>query len=201
MLPRVIALAQEGLNAREIGEKLSMSKSTVSHWLRAIRPRRSTKGPRDPAEVLQAKITYYHSMSRELYDEWLRSKADKQVRVVEETGPAGDEAAARKKTTIRTETRSGNPALLAKSMEARSKAEAFQERLDALQGTAPAAPGSEAPPLPTLSDDDLQKLASDGAELHRRPTLRDRIPALRAKTNATASSSSGRCSPTRTCAT
>ena len=159
LFPQVVQLAQEGLPCRVIGERLKMSPFTASHWLRAMRL--AAKKPPDPAEALQAKITYYESIAQEFYEEWLRSKADKQVRVVEETAPAGDEAAAKKKTLVRSETRTGNDALLAKSMEAQGKADAFREKLAALQGTAPAGPAGAPDLLPRLSDADLEKLTKE----------------------------------------
>ena len=124
-LPKVIKLKAEGLSSREIGRELGLSKSCVNGWLRTIRLQPAAKQPPQLPDPVQAKIAFYESLAVELYEEWRRSKEDKKVRVVEETGPAGDEAA-KKKTSIRTETRTGNASLLARSMEAQRMAERLQ---------------------------------------------------------------------------
>ena len=81
----------------------------------------------DPVETLCRKIQYYQSRADELYQEWRRSKADKQVHVVEESGPAGGKATKRK-TSRRTETRTPNSTLFTKSMDVQSKADTFKEQ-------------------------------------------------------------------------
>ena len=91
-------------------------------------------------------------MRDELLEEWRRSKADKQVQVVEETGPADDPVAAKKKRSLRTETRAGNAAFLTKAMEAQNRIDALQEQHDRLLGRPSHAPN----PLADLTDDDLE---------------------------------------------
>jgi hypothetical protein len=160
-LPLIIKLSREGLSTREIGEQVGVPKSTVGKWLRAARSRRAAKKNLDPAEIIRRKIARYQSISAQLLEAWRLSQADKQVRVVEHTGPAGDPAAAKEKNSLRTETQTGNAAYLAKAMDAENRIEVLEQRLAALLQTGAARTSSGPALLAKLSDEDLENLTSD----------------------------------------
>ncbi len=156
-LPRVLELAAEGLGSRAIGQKLGLSKSAVNDLLRTAAGGLPNQGTARPAGSHPQEDRVYTLIRDELLEEWRRSKNDKQVQVVEETGPADDPAAAKKKRSLRTETRAGNAAFLTKAMEAQNRIDALQEQLDRLLGQ----PNHAPTPLAELTDDDLEKLTDD----------------------------------------
>src|SRR5208282_4226611 len=105
-LPEVIRLAREGLNCREIAEKVALSKTTVNRWLRAWRRKRAAKRAAESAEAIRNRIARYQVLADELIDAWRRFQADEQLRLIEKTGPVEDPAAAREKRPVRSESRS-----------------------------------------------------------------------------------------------
>ena len=63
-------------------------------------------------------IARYDSIYREAMEAWRNSKADKEVRLVEDTEAAGKSRGAKTKKSIRTERRSGDIAFLAQARNA-----------------------------------------------------------------------------------
>jgi len=161
---QVARLAEEGLSSREIAQRLALSKATVDRWLRRIRQESAARQTLDPAEVLRQKIARYQAISDKLFEAWRLSQAEKQVRLIEKTGPAGDPQAAKEKRSVRSETQTGNAAYLAKAMDAENRIEALQQRLAVLEGTSVGGPGGRPGSLANLTDDDLEKLTPDDLE-------------------------------------
>ncbi len=164
LLPQIAKLADEGLSSREIQEKTGVGKSSIADWLREVRRKAAEKPKLDPAEMIRNEIAFYLSVRDEAIDAWRLSRADKQVRVVEKTGPAGDPAPARKKKSIRRETRSGDSKLLDKAMKAQEAVNELNQLLATLQQGKE--DGSSGAPnlLADLTDDDLEKLTPDDLE-------------------------------------
>ncbi len=158
LLAEVARLTREGLSQREIGERLGVSKSAAGKWQRAMKGKRAARKALDPAQAIRKKIARYRSIADTLLDAWRRSQTDKQVQVVETTGPAGDPDAAKEKHSLRTETQTGNASYLARAMEAENRIEVLEQRLAALEQTAA---GGLPASLANLSDDDLEKLTWD----------------------------------------
>jgi transcriptional regulator with XRE-family HTH domain len=162
-LPEIATLAGLGLGAREIAEKVGVSKSSINKWLRELQGKR-TKKLLDPAEIIRGKIAYYRSISDKLFEAWRLSQEKKQVQVVEISGPAGDPAAAKQKKSVRTETQTGNPSYLAQAMKAEDKIEILQLRLAELEGTPPSGPGGRLVSIANLTDEELEQLTWDDLE-------------------------------------
>jgi transposase-like protein len=164
LLPEIARLAQEGLGIREIAKKFGVSKSSVGNWLRELQVKRPAKKSLDPAEVIRGKIAYYRSISDKLFEAWRLSQENRQVQVVEATGPAGDPAAAKQKRSVRTETQTGNVSYLAQAMKAEDRIEILQLRLAELEGTPPSGPGGRLVSIANLSDEELERLTWDDLE-------------------------------------
>jgi len=164
LLPQITRLAREGFSSREIGEKLALPKATVGRWLRATRRKPATNKPPDPAELIVQKIARHKRMHRRLIDAWRDSRAEKQVRLVEDTSINGDNAATRKKKSVRTETRTGDANYLARAMETQNKIDDLEDRLAALRQTRLERRNGRATPLADLTDDELQSLTADDLE-------------------------------------
>ncbi len=161
LLPQIAQLAQEGLTYREIGEKLGLPRSTVGRWLRGWRRESAAKKPPDPAAAIRKKIAWYESISKNLLEGWRLSQAEKQVRLFEQSGPAGDPAAAKEKRSIRTENRTGNAAYLTRAIEVENHIDALEQRLAALEGSEP---GGCPASLANLTDEDFERLTPDDLE-------------------------------------
>ncbi len=161
--PQIARLAAKGLSLREIAEKLAVSKSTVGRWLQTIRGEPTARQAPDPAETIRQKIDYYRSISEKLLEAWRLSQTDKQVRLVEESGPA-DDPAAKQKRSLRTETRSGNASYLAKAMDAEHKIDVLEQRLAAFERPEAGDPAGRPLSLANLTDDDLEQLTPDDLE-------------------------------------
>ena len=164
LLPQITRLKREGLSYREIAAKLGVSKSAVGKWLRDRRSQRAARKIGDPAEILRKKIARYRSIADTLPEAWRLSQADRQVRTVERSGPAGNLAAGKEKESVRTVPQTGNAAYLTKAMDAEARIEALEQRLAALEHTATACASTVAPILAKLSDADLEQLTLD--DLH-----------------------------------
>ncbi len=160
----VARLARQGLSYREISERTGVNQSTVGKWVRALRRKRAARKTIDPAEAIRRKIERLRAISGELLNAWRRSQADKQVRVVETTGPAGDPAAAKEKNSLRSETQTGNAGYLAQAMKVEGRIEVLEQRLAELECSEAAGPGGGPASLANLSDDDLERLTSDEFE-------------------------------------
>ncbi len=161
--PEVLRLARDGLSSREIAEKVGVSKTTVGKWLRAARHKRAAKKAPDPAAALRKKIARCQLIADQLFQAWRLSQAERQVRLVEQTGPAGKPADKEKKS-VRTETQTGNATYLAKVLEAEDRIEVLQQRLAALEGTTPGGPGGRHLSVANLTDDELEMLTPDDLE-------------------------------------
>jgi hypothetical protein len=164
LLPQISQLAQEGLSSREIGKRLGLPKSTVGRWLRAMRRDSATKPLHDPAEAIAKEIEFYQAVRDEAIEAWRLSRTDKTVRLVEKTGPADDPAPAKKKKSIRTETRSGDSNLLTKAMQAQEAINELNQRRAALQQGKGNGASGEPNLLADLTDDDLEMLTPDDLE-------------------------------------
>ncbi len=161
--PDIARLAADGLSCRKIAAKLAIPRTTVTRWLRAIRRESTTRQAPDPAETIRKKIEHYRLIAEKLLEALRLSQTDKQVRLVEKSGPA-DDPAAKQKHSIRTETRSGNASYLAKAMDAENKIDALEQRLAALERTEARDPAGRSLSLANLTDDDLENLALDDLE-------------------------------------
>lgn len=157
LLPQITHLALEGFSCREIGEKLGLSKMTVSHWL---------QGPQQETATLQSPGTLrtvarfaqrYESIYRNAIREWRRSRADKRVRVVVKSDEAGDGGGAKKKRTLRVETRTADPMYLTKAIEA---LKAFDDLIHRRAAPHAAVANFAGGPIPlgALTPDDLESM-------------------------------------------
>ena len=152
----VARLSSEGVNFFS-----STTRPQAPQVLPACRPRdHQAKKTPDPAEAIRKKIARYRSFADNLLDAWRRSQADKEVRVVQTTGPAGDREAAKEKSSLRTETQAGNASFMARAMEAENRIEVLEQRLAALEQTGRGGGGPPAS-LASLTDDDLGNLTPD----------------------------------------
>lgn len=114
LLAQIRDLALEGHGCREIGARLSLSKTTVHRWLQELRQECRSKVA-DPAEMTANAVARYDSIYREAMDAWRNSKMDKEVRFVEDAeAPNGS----KKKKSLRTEARAGDVAFLTKAKDA-----------------------------------------------------------------------------------
>ena len=130
-------------------------------------PCRRSQSPGNPAirqETIRKKIARYKSYRDDLLQAWRASKAEKQVRVVEKTGPVNEPSAAKKKQSLRTETQTGNVNYLAKVMDAENHIDVLEQRLAALLQTKAPGPGDGLARLTNLTDDDLERLTPDDLE-------------------------------------
>ena len=96
-LPEVIRLAREGLNCREIAEKVGFSKTTVNRWLRAWRRKRAVKRAAESVEAIRHRIARYQVLADEFIDAWRRFQADEQMPLIEKTGAVEGPVADKKK--------------------------------------------------------------------------------------------------------
>ena len=159
-LPQISKLAEEGLGACKIAEKLDLPLRTTTRWLREVRGKSHPKGSADPDTRTARKIKRYRSIYRKLIAAWRRSQADKQVLLVEDTGPADDPAAKKKKRSIRTESQTGNAAYLAKALDVQRRIDQLEDRRAARRDAAAGTRGG-GPPLADLTDDDLERFTND----------------------------------------
>ena len=98
-------------------------------------------------------------MRDELLEEWRRSKADKQVQVVEETGPADDPVAAEEEAIpSHRDPRWATPPSSPRPWRPSNRIDALGEQHDRLLGRPSHAPN----PLAYLMMTDLEKLTDDG---------------------------------------
>ncbi len=181
LLPQISKLAQEGLSSRAIAEKLGRSTSTIARWQREMRDKSHPQEPPDPAERFARKIKRYRSIYRKLIAAWRRSQADKQVRVIENRGPADAPAAAKKKRSVRKETQTGNAAYLAKALDVQRRIDQLEDRLAALHDSGAESPNGDRSPLADLSDEDLEKLTYDDMDTMNDDELFTVSARLRAK--------------------
>jgi len=164
LLPQITTLTRQGFSSREIAERLSLSKTTIGRWLRALRKKSAQTKPLDPAEQIQRRISRHKRTYRRLIRAWRDSKAEKQVRVVEDAGANGSDAASRRKKSIRTESRTSDPRYLFKAIEAQNRIDDLEDRLAALSHAKAAGPDGGATLVTDLSDDDLAGLTADELE-------------------------------------
>ncbi len=164
LLPQITKLADEGLSSREIGAKVGVGKTAIAQWLREMRREAAARQSLDPEEMIGKEIAFYLAVRDEAIDAWRLSRADKQVRVVEQSGRAGEPAPTRRKKSIRTETRSGDSNLLGKAMKAQKAIDGLNQRLAKLQQSDGAGGNSGPNLLADLTDDDLEKLTPDDLE-------------------------------------
>jgi transposase len=181
VLPKISKLAEEGLGSRKIAAKLGTSLSNTARWLREIRSDPSAQEPPDPAERIARKIKRYRSIYRKLIAAWRRSQEDKQVRVIENSGPADAPAAAKKKRSVRKETQTGNAAYLAKALDVQRRIDQLEDRLAALHDSGAESPNGDRSPLADLSDEDLEKLTYDDMDTMNDDELFTVSARLRAK--------------------
>ena len=127
----------------------------MNRWRKQRKPNASAPPPLDAADALVEQIEYYTAVHDEAMNAWQESRKDKQVRFVEQTTTGGDDA--KKKESVRTENRSGNPALLAKAMEARKMIDDLQQQLVAIERAEAAANGDF--DLESLTDEDLENMS------------------------------------------
>ena len=118
VLPQIAQLALEGHNGRVIAEHLGMPTRTVNYWLQELRQEWIARAGDDAAATAAMTIARFESIYGTAMEEWRRSQTDKEVRLVEDSGPAGDEGGAKTKKSVRSETRLGNVAFLAKAIDA-----------------------------------------------------------------------------------
>ena len=131
-LPEMAQLALEGYTNRAISRKTGVPRRTVDRWLQEQRQEWMAKASEGPAEMFSVTVARLESAYREAMDAWRRSLADKQVRLEEIVPADGDHSEAKQKTSIRTESQSGQAALLGKAVQAAMAICAFKGKyLDA----------------------------------------------------------------------
>jgi transposase len=161
LLPQITKLAEEGLSSHQIATKLGRSPSTIARWQREMRDKSYSQEPPDPTERIARKIKRYRSIYRKLIAAWRRSQGDKEVRLVEDTAPAGEPAAGKKKRSLRTETQTGNAAYLAKALDVQRRIDQLEDRLAGLHDTETETCGDGRSPLADLTDEDLERFTND----------------------------------------
>ncbi len=118
LLAQIAQLALEGHNGRTIAEQVGVPTRTVNYLLQELRQEWIAKAGNDAAATCAVTVARLESIYRTAMEEWRRSQTDKEVRLVEDSGPAGDEGGAKTKKSTRTEARMGNAAFLAKAIDA-----------------------------------------------------------------------------------
>lgn len=116
LLPVITRLALGGESGRAIARKLELPERTVNHWLREVRREWSAKAAADTAEMLGSAVARLESVYGSAMEAFAASQADKETQLVTETERA--DGGSEKKRSLRTETRSGNAALLGRATEA-----------------------------------------------------------------------------------
>ncbi len=86
------------------------------------------------------------------------------MRVIENTGPADAPAAAKKRSSVRKESQTGNAAYLAKALDVQRRIDQLEDRLAALGDAETEARGDGHSPLADLTDEDLEKLTYDNMD-------------------------------------
>jgi len=173
LLPQVTRLAREGYSHEEIGKMVGAAKSTVGFWLHELRRDHSSWALVDNAHIVALTLRRYHQIYREAMKAFRRSQEEKQVRMVEESGGDGSDGGhSRKKKSIRSEGRAGDPAFLGKAMEA-LKAIRQIEGIDTPRRTDITRPGDGPINLATLEDEDPRNLTNEQlVELEREMAAR-----------------------------
>jgi hypothetical protein len=153
--PQVAQLAREGYVVREIARRLRLSKSTVHDWLNEPEAASDAAPLPSESELLRRQIEHYASIYSQAMAAWEDSRAAREVRLVEETS---SDDGSRTKHSIRSENRSGNPALLAKAMDARKRIDDLQERLAGLRRAKLAGQGGAPRHPDDLTEEDLRNM-------------------------------------------
>ncbi len=156
LLPQINDLALEGHSCREIAARLGLCKSTVNRWLQELRQERLANVA-DSAEMIAVALARYDALYREAMEGWRRSQTDKEVRRSEETETA---RGSKKKRSVRTENRAGNPAFLARAQGAVDGLCKLLTRIGPPQSKVEA-PDGEPIPAEALEEDDLPNMTID----------------------------------------
>lgn len=117
LLPEITQLALEGNSSQAIAAQIGVPRRTIDRWLQERRREWNARAAESAAEMFAVTLARLESAYREAMQAWRRSQADKQIRIVadaETNGGDGDPKA----SSIRTETRSGQAALLGKAIHA-----------------------------------------------------------------------------------
>ncbi len=117
LLPQIDQLSLAGHGCREIAARLGIGKSTVSRWLRELHLERRSNLT-DATGMIANAVARFDSIYREAMQAWQDSKADKEVRLVEDTEGTGNGGGAKKKSSVRTERRVGDIDFLAQAHDA-----------------------------------------------------------------------------------
>ena len=145
LLPQITKLGEEGLSGREIAGRLNICKSTVNEWRREMRAKAARKKALDRAEVIREAIGQEEAICEEFMRGLRRSQLAKQSELSEESGPAADATAWKKKRSVRSESHPGNAAFLSKAMDAQRAIRDLKLRLADMEGYRGCAPsGSSA---------------------------------------------------------
>jgi hypothetical protein len=107
-LPQIGPLALDGNRTRENPGQAGSPRATVIRWPESLRRDRPTKAVAQSVQIIDELIDRYKNIEREAIEGWKRSLEDKEIRTIVEF--PGDDAKNRR--TLRTETRTGNPACL-----------------------------------------------------------------------------------------
>ncbi len=154
LMPQIAQLALEGLSCRDIAKKVGLEKSTVHRWLRELRRYAAAHQPPGTAELTGNAASRYDLIYRKAMEAFNASRADKQIRITEETEMAGDGRGPRKKNTTRTETQSGNANMLSKAKDA---VKAIEDLHHGRRRNAAGGPID----LATVTDEDLDAMNDD----------------------------------------
>ena len=170
-LTEAAQLAQQGFSYAEIAKRFAVSKSTIANWLRELGRAHAAGNPESTVKWIAEITDRYEKIYREAIGAWHRSQAEKQVRMVEESG--GGNGGTKKRKSIRSEGRTGDAAYLGKAMDA-LKAIREIKGLDAPRRTEIAGPCGGPVELMAFEDDDLRKMTNEQLKALR-TQLRDRI--------------------------
>ena len=110
LLPQISDLALEGHSCREIGRRLGIPRSTVNRWISELQ-RQGRNQVVDTSQMTATAVARYDMIFREAMQAWRGSKADKEVRFLEDTEAEGN--GSKRKRSVRLERRAGEITFLA----------------------------------------------------------------------------------------
>jgi hypothetical protein len=117
-LPQIAQLALEGHSNRAISRKTGVPRRTVDRWLLQQRSDWSQKSSEVATDMFSLAIARLQSAYREAMEAWRRSQEDRRVRLEQLRAADADERKQQGKTSLCTESQSGQAALLGKAVQA-----------------------------------------------------------------------------------
>ncbi len=162
LLPQIIELALEGHSGETIARQVGMPSRTVRHWLRELRQEWIAEAAGGAAELAAVTLARLTAVYREAMEAWRETRADWEVRLVEDTQVADGSRPAKQKRSVRTQPQRRNAALLTRAMAA-AKAMFDLKLRAAVPPPKRRLTGPDGKPIPleSLTEEDLRSMSED----------------------------------------